>query len=55
MGCQFGDISFITMQEYTRTDDNQIILGVRTTDKADGGIFASILPKSVTKLKELNA
>ena len=55
MTCQFGDISFFTMQEYTRTDDNQIILGERIIDHADGGIFASILPKSSIKHAESNA
>ena len=46
MTCQYEDISFLMIQEYTRTDDNQIILGDRHMDDFNGGIFASLVPKT---------
>ena len=45
MLCQFKDISFVTIQEYIRTDDYQIILGDLSTDSPNAGIFASLLPQ----------
>jgi len=45
--CQFGNISFIIIQEYTRTDNDQITLGDRHIDDSTIGIFASLLPKTV--------
>jgi len=46
MTCIVGADSFVTMQEYIRTEDNQILLGDRFTDDADADIFASITPKN---------
>ena len=45
LNCQYEDRSFVTIQEYTRTDDNQIVLGDIYTEDYHAGKFASLLPK----------